>query len=244
MAARVDRKKLKTERFALGFSSASVLFLVLLLCLAFLFVGCSEPQADATAIGQQKNVSADARKAELLQLLERKFENPDAHFQVAQLYHAEELWAKAEYHYNVSLGFDPTGAEAKAAMVKLFLDAGDSAKSKTFADVYMNQAARSATQSLRLAMAFQKQQLDGYALDSYQQALSLEPDSAEVNKQMGFYYLSKGDETRAKEHFIASYRSDNGQPDVAHELGRLGVELRIRPETAANAEGPDMMGVQ
>lgn len=244
MAARVESKKLKTEYFAFGSGPASVLFFVFLLCFAFLFVGCSEPKADATAIGQQKNVSADARKAELLNLLERKFENPDAHFQVAQLYHAEGRWAKAEYHYNVALGFDPAGAEAKAAMVKLFLDGGDSAKSKTYADVYMNQAARSATQSLRLGMAFQKQQLDGYALDSYQQALSLAPDSAEVNKQMGFYYLSKGDETRAKEHFIASYRSDNGQPDVAHELGRLGVELRIRPETTASTESPDMMGVQ
>ncbi len=90
-------------------------------------------------------------------------------------------------------------------------------------------------------MAFQNQQLDGYALDSYQQALSLAPDSAEVNKQMGLYYLSKGDKTRAKEHFIASYRSDNRQPDVAHELGRLGVELRIRPETAENTEDPDKM---
>jgi len=244
MAAKVESKKLKMGYFTFGFSPTSVLFFVLLLCLAFLFVGCSEPQADATAIGQQKNVSADARKAELLKLLERKFENPDAHFQVARLYHAEGQWAKAEYHYNVALGFDPASAEAKAAMVKLFLDAGDSAKSKTYADVYMNLAARSATQSLRLAIAFQKQQLDGYALDSYQQALSLAPDSAEVNKQMGFYYLSKGDETRAKEHFIASYRSDNRQPDVAHELGRLGVELRIRPETAANTEGSDIMGVQ
>ncbi len=241
MAARVESKKLRTEYFAFGFSPASVLFFVLLLCSAFLFAGCSESLPDATAIGQQENISADARKAELLRLLERKFENPDAHFQLARLYHNEELWAKAEYRYNVALGFDPTYAEAKAAMVKLFLDAGDSAKSKTYADVYMNQAADSATQSLRLAMAFQKQQLDGYAMDSYQQALSLAPGSAEVNKQMGFYYLSKGDKTRAKEHFIASYRSDNVQTDVAHELGRLGVELRIRPETAENTEDPDKM---
>ncbi|KPK44625.1 MAG: hypothetical protein AMJ65_02535 [Phycisphaerae bacterium SG8_4] len=244
MAVRVGSNKLTTQYFVLGFSPASLFFFVLLLCLSFLFVGCNEPQADATAIGQQENVSADARKAELLQLLERKFENPVAHFQIAQLYHAEGQWAKAEYHYNVALGFDPAGAEAKAAMVKLFLDADDSAKSKTYADVYMNQAASSATQSLKLGMAFQKQQLDGYALDSYQQALSLAPGSAEVNKQLGFYYLSKGDETRAKEHFIASYRSDSGQPDVAHELGRLGVELRLRPQTEENTEGPDEMGGQ
>jgi tetratricopeptide (TPR) repeat protein len=241
MASKVEIEKLKTEYFALGFRRTSVLVFVLLLCCAFLFVGCDQPQADATTIARQENVSADARKAELLELLDRKFENPSAHFEVARLYHAEGLWAKAEYHYNVTLGFDPTHAEAKAAKVKLFLDAGDSAKSKTYADEYMNQAASSAIQSLRLGVAFQNQQLDGYTLDSYQQAISLEPDSAPVNRRMGFYYLSRGDKTRAKEHFIASYRSDNGQPDVAHELGKLGVELRIRPQAAANAQEPDKM---
>ena len=45
----------------------------------------------------------------------------------------------------------------------------------------------------------------------------------------------------SKEHFISSYRSDNSQPDVAHELGRLGVELRIRPKTAQNTQEPDKM---
>ena len=241
MASKVEIKKLKTECFALGFRPATVLFFALLLCSAFLFVGCNEPAADATAIARQENLSADARKAELLNLLEQKFENPSAHFEVARLYHAEGLWAKAEYHYNVTITFDPAHAGAKAAKVKLFIDSGDTAKSKTYADVYMNQAAGSATQSLRLGMAFQNQQLDGYALDSYQQALSREPDSAQVNRQMGYYYLSKGDKTRAKEHFITSYRSDNGQPDVAHELGKLGVELRMRPATSENTPESDMM---
>lgn len=241
MASKVKIRKLKTEYFALGFRPTSVLFFVILLCCAFLFVGCDQPQADATAIARQENISADARKAELLELLNRKFENPSAHFELARLYHAEGLWANADYHYNVTLGFDPIHAEAKAAKVKLFLDAGDSAKSKTYADEYMNQAASSAIHSLRLGVAFQNQQLDGYTLESYQQALSLEPDSAPVNRRMGFYYLSRGDKTRAKEHFIASYRSDNGQPDVAHELGRLGVELRIRPRATANAQEPDKM---
>ena len=129
MAAKVGSKKLRAECFAFG--PASVLSFALLWCSAFLLVGCRERLPDANAIAQQENLSADARKAELLTLLERRFENPDAHFQVAQLYHAEGLWAKAEYHYNVALGFDPAHAEAKAAMVKLFLDAGDSAKSKT-----------------------------------------------------------------------------------------------------------------
>ena len=241
MASKVEIKKMKMECFALGLRPVSVLFFALLLCSAFLFVGCNEPRADATAIARQEDLSAEARKAELLNLLEQKFENPSAHFQVARLYHAEGLWAKADYHYNVTLNFDPAHAEAKAARVKLFLDSGDNAKSKTYADEYMNDAAGSAIQSLRLGMAFQNQQLDGYTLDSYQQAISLEPNSAQVNRQMGYYYLSKGDKNRAKEHFIASYRSDNGQPDVAHELGKLGVELRMRPAEAEGTPEPDMM---
>lgn len=239
MAAKVESRKLKMECLAWGLRPAYVLFFALLLCPAFLLVGCNDPQADAAAIARQEDLSTEARKTELLNLLESRFENPSAHSQLAQLYHAEGLWAKADYHYNVALTFDPTHAEAKAAMVKLFLDKGDSAESRARADDYINDAADSAIQSLRLGMAFQKQQLDGYALDSYQQAHSLAPDSAEVNKQMGFYYLGKGDKTRAKEHFIASYRSNNSQPDVARELGRLGVELRIRPPAIENTQEPE-----
>ena len=244
MAAEVESKKLKTACFAFGFGPASALIFTLLLCLAFSLVGCNEQQANVTGPGRQKTISADARKAELLQLLDRKFENPDAHFQLGQLYQAEGLWAKAESRYRWTLGFDPAHLEAKAAMVKLFLDAGDSAKSKTYADVYMNQAANSATQSLRLGMAFQKLQLDGYALDSYQQALNLAPDSAKANKQMGFYYLGKGDKVRAKEFLIQSFQLDPRQPEVARELGRLGVEVRIPQKTERRAEALSKMSEQ
>lgn len=236
MTAKVESKKLKAISFAFAFDPASTLTLTLLLCSAFLFVGCSEQQASAPGASQPVSMPPETRKAELLNLLERKFENPDAHFQLAQMYHVEGLWAKAEYHYNVALGFDPTHAEAKAAMVKLFLDSGDSAKSRTYADVYMNQAASSATQSLRLAIAFHKQQLDGYALDSYQQAFSLAPGSAEVNKQMGLYYLDKDDKVLAKEYLIRSFKLDPKQPDVAGELGRLGVEVKIPGQTEKAAE--------
>lgn len=231
----------KSNAEYLSFNLASVLSVVVLLSCPLLLVSCNEPQGGAAAVGRQDNMPPQARKAELLKFLDRKFEDPDAHFQLAQLYHAEGQWGQAEYHYSVALSFDPAKDEARAAMVKLFLDAGDTANSKICADGYMNQAANSAMLSLRLAMAFQNEQLDGYALDAFQQALNLAPTSAEVNKQMGFYYLTKGDKARAKDHFIASYQSDNSQPDVAHELGRLGVELRIRPRTSAKSEEPERM---
>jgi tetratricopeptide (TPR) repeat protein len=234
MTANVESKKLNTQCFAFDFDLVLIFTFVLLLCSALLLVGCNEQQSSDSA--PKVTMPPEARKAELLNLLERKFENPQAHFQLGQMYHTEGLWAKAEYRYNVALGFDPAHADAKAAMVKLFLDSGDSAKSKTHAETYMNRAASSATQSLRLAVAFHKQQLDEYALDSYQQAFSLAPDSAEVNKQMGLYYLDKDDKVLAKEYLIRSFNIDSKQPDVAGELGRLGVEVRIPGQTDKTAE--------
>jgi Tfp pilus assembly protein PilF len=236
MTAGVESKKSKTTNSAFGFSPASVLVFAFLLCSALSLVGCNEQQANVTGPVPKRPVSAEARKAELLELLDRKFENPDAHFQLGQLYHAEGLWAKAESRYRWTLSFDPAHSDAKAAMVQLLLDAGDSAKSKTYADVYMNQAAGSATQSLRLGIAFHKRQLDGYALDSYQQAINLAPDSARANKQMGLYYLGKDDKVRAKEFLIQSFQLDPRQPDVARELGRLGVEVRIPQKAERRAE--------
>lgn len=243
MTAKVENRKLKPvvrvgegkECFAFGFNLALSVTFVCLLCLSLMNVGCNDRQTTVPA-GPQIPVSPEARKAELINSLERKFENPQAHYELARLYHAEGLWEKAEYHYNVALGFDPALAEAKAAMVKLFLDSGDSAKSKSYADDYMNKAASSAMQSLRLGVAFHRQQLEGYALDAYQQALSLAPGSAEVNKQMGLYYLDKGDKTLAKEYLIRSFNIDPKQPDVAGELGRLGVEVRIPGQEEEPAE--------
>jgi Tfp pilus assembly protein PilF len=226
MTAKVKSRQLKVVCFTFGFDLASTLTVSFLLFSALLLVGCNDQQSSVPP-RPQVSMPPEAREAELLNLLERKFENPEAHFQLAQMYHAEGLWAKAEYRYRVALEFDPAHAEAKAAMVKLFLDSGDSAKSKTHADDYMIKASSSATQSLRLAMAFHKQNLDEYALDSYQQAFSLAPDSASVNKEMGLYYLDKDDKVLAKEYLIRSFNLDPNQPYVAEELGRLGVEVKI-----------------
>jgi Tfp pilus assembly protein PilF len=190
-------------------------------------VGCNSGQTASAKVDRAKNIPAAARKAELLKELERRFENPQAHFELAQLYQAEGLLQKAEYHYNVAMTFDPVHTQAQAAMVKLFLESGDPGKGKTYADVYVNQASGSAVQSLRLAMAFQREGLDPYALTCYQQALNLAPNSATIHKQIGYYYLSKGDKAQAKEYLVRSFQLDPNQPEVAGELGRLGVEVKI-----------------
>jgi hypothetical protein len=46
--------------------------------------------------------------------------------------------------------------------------------------------------------------------------------------------LTKNDNTRAKEHLTRSFQLDPKQPEVAGELGRLGVEVRIPRKTKEN----------
>jgi tetratricopeptide (TPR) repeat protein len=229
MARKRASEKLRIGRFTFGHSFISVFtFTFISLCMLPL-IGCDSQQAGITGVDRGRNIPLDAKKAEVLKVLDRKFENPQAHFELGQIYQTEGLTQKAEYHYNVALSFDPSHVQAQAAMVKLFLNSSNPAKGKTYADLYVTQSG-SEVQLLRLAKAFQAEQLDEYALTCYQQALRVAPESAEVSKQLGFFYLARNDKARAKEYLVRSFQLDPRQPEVANELGRLGVEVRI-PQT-------------
>ncbi len=129
--------------------------------------------------------------------------------------------------------------EAQAAMVKVLADSGDAAKSVLSADIYMNRASSSAAGSLRLGLAFQRQGLDEYAMACYQQALHLAPNSAKVNRQIGYYYLSRNEKVRALDYLTRSFQLNPNQPEVAGELGRLGVAVEIPRETEKSTSGLD-----
>jgi len=223
MTGKVRSRKLKAGSFVFWLDAVTVFtFALLFLCTMF-FVGCKSQQDT----GSVQNIPIERRKADLLKTIDRKFENPQAHYELGLIYQTERNWLKAEYHYNTALNFDPAHSEAQAATVKVFIESGDTAKSKTYADIYMKKAAVSANGSFRLGFAFQKQLLDEYAFDCYMQALHLDPTSAKVHKQLGYYYLSKNDKVRAEEYLKRSFQLDPVQPEVAGELGRLGVEVRI-----------------
>jgi len=169
----------------------------------------------------------EPNEAELLQRLERKFENPEAHFLLGRLYHKGGRYSRAEYHYEVALSFDPAHRRAQAGLVKLLRDRGETVKAEQRAAEFIGQVAGSAQGLLELGAAFESQQLDEQALRCYQRALGLEPQSAEVHKALGYYYLRRDNIDSAKEHFSRSFQLNPNQPDVAGELGRMGVEVRI-----------------
>jgi len=179
------------------------------------------------------------RKTELLNQIEAKYENPAAHYELGKLYQADGLWDKAEWHYNVALGFDPIHRQAQAAIVKLLAESGNQARSELSAEIYMNQASTSAQASLRLGQAFQKELLDDYAVACYQQALALAPNAAAIHRQIGYYYLSKGDKVRAEEYLKRSFQLDPYQAEVAGVLGRLGVVVQVPRKTETDSKKLD-----
>jgi tetratricopeptide (TPR) repeat protein len=201
---------------------------------ALLFGGCQ--RANTAAVSQNTRTAADIRKAELLRELDRKWENPDAHFELGQLYHATGDWSKAEWHYNIALGFNPARRDVQAAVVKLQFDKGDRSRGEWAANTYISQVASSPDQLLALGAAFEKQGLDDYALKCYQDALKMAPDSSTVNRQLGYYYLAKGKKDLAKEYLTRSFQLNPNQPDVAGELGRLGVVIKIPQASEPSSE--------
>lgn len=197
--------------------------LALLVC-TLLFCGC---QSGRAKVKEVPRTPTDKKKAELLKRIDRKFEDAEAHYELGTMYQADGLWSQAEYEYNTTLSFDPVHRGAQAATVKVLMESGDTNKSHDYVDIYMNQTSNSAYDSLQLAMAFQKHGLDKYSLDCYQQALRLAPSSYRVNRQIGYYYLSKGNQEEAKNYLSRSFQINANQPEVAGELGRLGVAVKI-----------------
>lgn len=226
---------------------------ILLLVFAVMLGGCSDLKKTGDDMwsamsGKDKRSTEDiettgaaSEKAALLARIEQKYESPVAHYKLGKLYFADGLWNKAEWEFNVALGFDPIFYQAQAALVKTLIVSGNEQRSVFAAEMYMNQAATSAERSLLLGQAFQKETLDDHALACYQQALGLAPNSAALYRQIGYYYLSKGDKVRAEENLRRSFQLDPYQAEVAGELGRLGVIVQIPRKTQTDTKQLDKL---
>jgi tetratricopeptide (TPR) repeat protein len=206
---------------------------------ALLAAGCQQQSKQKS--GKISYTETDKRKAVLLNKIEKEYGDSEAHYKLGKLYHDDGLWNKAEWEFNVALGFDPVHRRAQAAMIKTLQAAGNEERAKVMAEIYLNQASSSAESSLLLGQAFQKELLDEYALDCYQQALGLAPNSAALYRQIGYYYLSKGDRVRAEENLKRSFQLDPYQAEVAGELGRMGVVVQIPRKTEKNTKKLDKL---
>jgi len=192
--------------------------------------GCKGQQKSATGekINDKELTSqSDRQKDVLIKKIDRKYEDAKAHYELGKLYHREGLWDKAEWEYKKALAFDPAHHEAQASIVKLLADKGDSQRSGVIAEMYIGQASVSAKNSLLLGRAFQDRGLDEYALTSYMQAHRIAPNSVVINKQLGYFYLLKQDNANAEIYLRRAFELDPYQPEIAGQLGKLGVQVEI-----------------
>ncbi len=114
----------------------------LILCVLFgsaLFIlwSCEGVGPKPNAPAPVTTATPDPTEAQLLAELDKKWENPQVHLELARLYHKGQNWTKAEWYYSNALGFDPANKGAQAGQVKLFLDRGDAAKAEQFANGYI-----------------------------------------------------------------------------------------------------------
>lgn len=215
-------------------SAVFILFSVL-----FVF-GCQQVQQDPIE-SELTPIGSDLRKLELQQRLDRKYNDPEIHYELGKIYQSEGLWDKAIFEFTLAKSYDPVNWESAAAIVKTLYQDGKNDQAKTAAEKYVKQAGYSAGSSLSLGKAFQSEMLDDEALACYNQALKIAPSSAELNKQIGYYYYEKNDLIRAEQYLRRSFEIDPTS-DVSGALGRLGIAVdlprleRAKPEKTEEAE--------
>jgi len=159
----------------------------------------------------------------LLSQLQVRFENPEVHCELGRFYMSEGLLDKAQYHLDTALGFNPAHRKSQAAYVKLMELKNNPELARLYAERYQRQLERNPSELVALAKCFGEEGLDEYALQGFHKALELDARSAEANKQLGYYYLTRNDKAKAIEYFTRSFELNPNQSDVAGELGRMGV---------------------
>lgn len=193
--------------------------LTLVLCV----IGCSG-SGDLNRVNPE---TLNLEKERLQREIDRKFDNAEAHYQLGKIYQGEGLLQRADWEFTLALQFDPVMYKAQAAKVRVYQMMRQLDKSKLAAELYINQSAASAESSAMLGRGFQQEGLEEYALTCYQQALAKAPNSAALHKQIGLYYLGKNDLARAEEYLRQSIQIDPYQPEVAEQLGRMGVVIQV-----------------
>jgi len=193
--------------------------LALVLCV----IGCSG-SGDLNRVNPE---TLNPEKERLQREIDRKFDNAEAHYQLGKIYQGEGLLQRADWEFTLALQFDPVMYKAQAAKVRVYQMMRQLDKSKLAAELYINQSTASAESSAMLGRGFQQEGLEEYALTCYQQALAKAPNSAALHKQIGLYYLGKNDLARAEEYLRQSIQIDPYQPEVAEQLGRMGVVIQV-----------------
>ena len=202
----------------------SIRMLIAGLLLFVFFGGCNLNRKKAEVVVPTRE---ELKRAEVNKRLDKKWDDANAHYELGKIYMTDGMWSQAENEFNIAMGYDPVHWDSAAALVRTLIESDKKTKAKILAENYIKRGRYSASASLLLGKAFQKEHFDEYAITCFEQALRIAPDSAGLNKEVGFYYLSKKDEVRAVSYLKHSFEIDPRQSDVARALGKLGVRVEL-----------------
>jgi Flp pilus assembly protein TadD len=166
------------------------------------------------------------KESYLLSKLQTRYQNPDTHCELGRYYLNQGSLDKAKYHLETALGFEASHRAAQAAYVRLTGKLQGEMASQRLCAEYQRQILSSTTEMLELAKALGEEGLDTLSLNCFQKVLSVHPNSAEANRQLGYFYLARKNNDKAKLYFSKSFQLNPSQPDVSGELGRLGVTIQ------------------
>jgi Flp pilus assembly protein TadD len=174
------------------------------------------------------------REEQLQRAVERNYRKAEPHYELGVYYMQSGMLERAESEFYIALNCDPVYKDAQAAMVSVQDKLSNPERSKLLAETYIDQARNNAAESFLLGRAFQRHFYEDYAVKCYHNAERLAPESAVLNKYLGYYYLRKGDKAKAESYLTRSFHLDPYQPDVSSELGKLGVVVEVPPESQRN----------
>jgi tetratricopeptide (TPR) repeat protein len=217
----------------------SIRMLMAGLLLFVLFSGCNLNKKKGEEVVVPTN--EELKRAEVNKRLDRRWDDASAHYDLGKIYLSDGMLSQAENEFSIAMGYDPVHWDSAAAMVRTLVESDQQSKAKILAEDYIRRGRYSASASLLLGKAFQKEYFDEYALTCFEQALRIAPDSAGLNKEVGFYHLSKKDEVRAVSYLRHSFEIDPRQADVARALGKLGVTVELPSRRESNTKFLDKL---
>jgi tetratricopeptide (TPR) repeat protein len=200
----------------------------LLMCCAVISLIISGVAGCRTQPNPTRDIAVDTipdKESYLLSKLRTRYQDAETHGELGRYYLNQGMTDKAKYHLQTALGFDSALRPAQAAYIKLTIQLEGEMAGQRLCAEYQRPLVSSAPEMIKLAKALGDEGLDTLSLGCFQRILTSRPNSAEANRQLAYFYLTRKNVEKAKLHFSRSFELNPNQPDVAGELGRMGVTI-------------------
>ena len=228
----------KWRRHAASWASSYTVNMVTCILVAATLWACAEPPSEGPSSAvhplfeQGRAASGQQRYREALDLFQAAREHAPAlahlaHFESGNIYAQLGQASLAAQEYELALEADKNHAESRHNLAVLRADQGRLPE----AIVLLEQLPDYAPALSTLALFYTKQAQYEPATTALQRALSLAPESPQLNRQLGSLHMQQGHFDAAEKQLSAAWSIDSTDAETARVLGQLSVRMN-RPQQA------------